>query len=188
MACLAKSATIASTALSIPLFKSIGFAPAATFFNPSFTIACAKTVAVVVPSPAKSLVLEATSFTICAPIFSSGSNNSISFATVTPSLVTTGAPKDLLIITFLPLGPSVTFTAFANASTPLFRPSRASISNLISFAIMKILYKIFKSQSSNSKFQKRNIFDFTRNIFGFCFFNFWILQLYNCKYVAFAHH
>ena len=63
-ACFAKSATIASTALSIPRFKSIGFAPAATFFKPSFTIACAKTVAVVVPSPAKSLVLDATSFTI----------------------------------------------------------------------------------------------------------------------------
>ena len=62
--CFARCSTIASTALSIPLFKSIGLAPAATFFNPSFTIACASTVAVVVPSPAKSLVLEATSFTI----------------------------------------------------------------------------------------------------------------------------
>ena len=64
LACFSKSATMISTALSIPRFKSIGFAPAATFFNPSFTIACAKTVAVVVPSPAKSLVFEATSFTI----------------------------------------------------------------------------------------------------------------------------
>ena len=63
-ACFDKSATIASTALSIPLFKSIGFAPAATFLRPSFTIACARTVAVVVPSPAKSLVFDATSFTI----------------------------------------------------------------------------------------------------------------------------
>ena len=121
--------------MSIPRFKSIGFAPAATFFNPSFTIACARTVAVVVPSPAKSLVLEATSLTICAPIFSKGSANSISFATETPSLVTVGAPKDLEIITFLPLGPKVTFTAFANASTPRFNPSLASISNFMSFAI-----------------------------------------------------
>ncbi|MNF74122.1 hypothetical protein D3C84_561470 [compost metagenome] len=39
LACFAKSATIASTALSIPRFKSIGFAPAATFFKPSLTIA-----------------------------------------------------------------------------------------------------------------------------------------------------
>ena len=140
LACFPRSSTMASTALSIPRFKSIGFAPAATFFNPSFTIACAKTVAVVVPSPARSLVLLATSFTICAPMFSKGSFNSISFATVTPSLVTVGPPNDFPIITFRPFGPSVTFTAFANASTPRFNPSRASMSNLISFAILLLLY------------------------------------------------
>ena len=54
------------TALSIPRFKSIGFAPAATLFSPALTIACANTVAVVVPSPATSAVLAATSLTICA--------------------------------------------------------------------------------------------------------------------------
>ena len=47
----------------------MGFSPAATAFDPSFTIACAKTVAVVVPSPATSLALDATSLTICAPMF-----------------------------------------------------------------------------------------------------------------------
>ena len=62
--CFCKSATTASTALSIPFLRSKGFAPAVTFFKPSFTIACANTVAVVVPSPARSLVFEATSFTI----------------------------------------------------------------------------------------------------------------------------
>ena len=62
--CIPSAATIDPTALSIPLLRSTGFAPAATFFKPSFTIACARIVAVVVPSPAKSLVLEATSFTI----------------------------------------------------------------------------------------------------------------------------
>ena len=41
----------------------MGLAPAATFFMPSLTMACARTVAVVVPSPAASLVLVATSFT-----------------------------------------------------------------------------------------------------------------------------
>ena len=51
-----------STAFSIPLFKAIGFAPAAMFLKPSEIIACAKTVAVVVPSPATSLVLLAASF------------------------------------------------------------------------------------------------------------------------------
>ncbi len=69
-------------------------------------------------------------------MFSSSFSNSTSFATDTPSLVTVGAPKDLEIITFLPFGPKVTFTAFANASTPRFKPSLASISNFISFAIL----------------------------------------------------
>ncbi len=62
--CDCKLSTTILTAFSIPLFKSIGLAPAATFFNPVETIACAKTVAVVVPSPARSAVLAATSFTI----------------------------------------------------------------------------------------------------------------------------
>ena len=133
---LPNSATIASTALSIPRFKSSGFAPAATFFKPSFTMAWARMVAVVVPSPAKSLVLEATSFTICAPMFSRVSSSSISLATVTPSLVTWGAPKALLMMTLRPFGPRVTFTALANASTPRFIPSLAAISNSIFFAMI----------------------------------------------------
>ncbi len=55
-------------------------------------MAWASTVAVVVPSPATSDVLDATSFTICAPMFSKRSSSSISLATVTPSLVMVGAP------------------------------------------------------------------------------------------------
>ena len=62
--CLSRSFTMASTALSTPRFRSIGLAPAATFLRPSCTMACAKMVAVVVPSPAKSFVLDATSLTI----------------------------------------------------------------------------------------------------------------------------
>jgi len=50
--------------------------------------------AVVVPSPACSEVFEATSRTICAPMFSNLFSSSISFATVTPSLLTHGAPND----------------------------------------------------------------------------------------------
>ena len=80
----------------MPRFRSIGFMPAATALAPSLTIAWARTVAVVVPSPARSLVLEATSRTICAPMFSNLSSSSISLATVTPSLVMRGAPKRLL--------------------------------------------------------------------------------------------
>ena len=70
--------------------------PAATYFMPSRTMAWASTVAVVVPSPAMSEVLEATSLTICAPMFWSLSFSSISLATDTPSLVTVGAPKRAL--------------------------------------------------------------------------------------------
>ena len=109
---------IASTAVFvaffIPLRRMIGFAPAARFFIPSFTIACASTVAVVVPSPATSFVLDATSLINCAPMFSKPSSSSISFAMVTPSFVISGAPNGLSSTTFLPFGPSVTLTVFAN--------------------------------------------------------------------------
>ena len=86
------SSTSAMTALSTPRFRSIGFMPAETALPPSRTIACARTMAVVVPSPAISLVFDATSRTICAPMFSNLSESSISLATVTPSLVMRGAP------------------------------------------------------------------------------------------------
>ena len=78
----------------------------------------ASTVAVVVPSPATSLVLEATSRTIWAPMFSKRSSSSISLATVTPSLVIVGAPHFLSSTTLRPLGPNVTLTALASFSTP----------------------------------------------------------------------
>src|SRR4029077_1257466 len=81
-------------------------------------MAWARTVAVVVPSPAVSDVLLATSRTICAPMFSSGSFRSISLATVTPSLVIVGDPNFLSRTTLRPLGPSVTFTASASWLTP----------------------------------------------------------------------
>ena len=86
------SSTTTCTAFSMPRFRSIGFIPAATDFMPSLTIAWARTVAVVVPSPATSLVRLATSRTICAPMFSNLSSSSMSLATVTPSLVMRGAP------------------------------------------------------------------------------------------------
>ena len=133
--CLRSSLTTVATALSIPRFRSIGLAPAVTFFSPTPMMACARTVAVVVPSPASSLVFEATSLTIWAPMLANASSSSISLATVTPSLVIWGAPNFLSIITLRPLGPSVTFTALLKASTPSLRSSRASTLYLISFAI-----------------------------------------------------
>src|SRR5438105_3948149 len=118
LCCFLISSTATSTALSMPRLRAIGFAPAATVFTPSRKMACASTVAVVVPSPATSLVLLATSRTICAPMFSSASFSSISFATVTPSLVMTGAPNFFSITAFRPLGPSVILTASARMFTP----------------------------------------------------------------------
>ena len=85
----------AVAAASMPRLMPIGLAPAATARRPSCTIAWASTVAVVVPSPAMSLVLVATSLVSWAPRFSNGSSSSISRATVTPSLVIVGAPHFL---------------------------------------------------------------------------------------------
>ena len=93
--CVFRFSTTASTPCSMPRLSAIGFAPAATFFRPSRTIACASTVAVVVPSPATSLVAVATSRTSCAPWFSNASSTSISRAIVTPSFVIVGAPNFL---------------------------------------------------------------------------------------------
>src|SRR3954453_16728406 len=133
-----RSATTFWTARSIPRLRSIGFMPAATDFMPSRTIAWARTVAVVVPSPAMSLVFEATSRTICAPMFSNLSLSSISLATVTPSFVMRGAPNDLSITTLRPLGPSVTRTASARMSIPRSIRSRASVLCLMSLAAIII--------------------------------------------------
>ncbi len=91
-------------------------------------------VAVVVPSPACSEVFEATSRTICAPMFSNLFSSSISLATVTPSLVTRGAPNDLSSTTLRPLGPRVTRTASARMSIPCIILSRASTENFTSLA------------------------------------------------------
>ena len=84
-----------STAFSMPLRSPSGLAPAATFLRPWRTIVCASRVAVVVPSPATSLVAVATSRTSWAPWFSKTSSTSISRAMVTPSLVMVGAPNFL---------------------------------------------------------------------------------------------
>src|SRR6516225_6671064 len=133
---------IASTARSMPRLRSIGFMPAATAFEPSLTIAAASTVAVVVPSPAMSDVLDATSRSICAPMFSNLSSSSISLATVTPSLVTRGAPKDFSSTTLRPFGPNVTLTASARMSTPRNMRSRASCENFTSLAAIGVYSNI----------------------------------------------
>src|SRR5215212_5194657 len=121
--------TAAATAFSMPFFRLIGLAPAATLRMPRWTRDWARTVAVVVPSPATSLVFVATSLTSWAPMFSNGSSSSTSLAIETPSLVIVGAPHFLSRITLRPFGPSVTLTASASLLTPASRPRRASSSN-----------------------------------------------------------
>ena len=132
--------TAVSTALAMPFFITTGFAPAARFFKPSRTMACASSVAVVVPSPATSFVLVETSRTSCAPMFSNGSSSSISLAMVTPSLVISGAPNFLSSTTLRPLGPRVTLTVSARMLTPASSALRASSPDLISLDIRVYLH------------------------------------------------
>jgi hypothetical protein len=81
-----------STAWSIPRLRSIGFMPADRYLSPSWIMAWARTVAVVVPSPAISLVRAATSRSNWAPMFSKRSSSSIDRATTTPELTICGVP------------------------------------------------------------------------------------------------
>src|SRR5690348_3754365 len=158
-----RSSTTASTARSMPRLRSIGFIPAATAFEPSFTIDCARTVAVVVPSPAKSDDFDATSRTICAPIFSNLSSSSISLATVTPSLVMRGAPYDLSNTTLRPLGPNVTRTALARMSTPRNILSRASTPNFTSLEAIFILQCLMR-QPLASLLASNGLFDHAHDV------------------------
>ena len=107
-----------STPFKIPSLISLVF----VLFNSlyaSFNIACANTVAVVVPSPASLTVLRAASLIKVAPRFSTGSKRTIESATVTPSLVITGFPCWSSRITHLPLAPKVELTALVSFSIPL---------------------------------------------------------------------
>src|SRR5579872_1018396 len=135
------SLTAISTAFSMPRLMSSGLLPAVTLRRPSRMIACASTVAVVVPSPAMSLVFEATSLTSCAPMFSNTSGSSISLAIVTPSLVIVGEPNFLSSTTLRPLGPSVTFTASARRFAPRSSARRAFSSKIICLAAMLFLQR-----------------------------------------------
>src|SRR5687767_5973029 len=128
------SSTTASTAFSMPRLTTIGLAPAVTTRRPSLTIAWPRTTAVVVPSPATSSVLVATSLRSCAPMFSNGSSSSMSRAIVTPSLVIVGEPNFLSRTTLRPFGPIVTFTASARRSMPFLSDRRAVSSKYSCFA------------------------------------------------------
>src|SRR5688572_4720843 len=124
------SATTVSTAFSMPRLTTIGLAPAVTTRRPSDTIAWPRTTAVVVPSPATSSVLVATSLRSWAPMFSNGSSSSMSRAIVTPSFVIVGDPNFLSRTTLRPFGPIVTLTASASLSMPRLRDRRAVSSKI----------------------------------------------------------
>src|SRR3954464_3851459 len=130
----------ASAAWSMPRLRPSGLAPAVTLRRPSRTSAWASTVAVVVPSPATSLVLVATSLTSWAPRFWYGSESSISLAMVTPSLVIVGAPNFLSRTTLRPRGPRVTLTVSASVLTPCSSRCRASSEKLRIFAMYRSLH------------------------------------------------
>mmetsp|Transcript_33139 Transcript_33139/g.87658 ORF Transcript_33139/g.87658 Transcript_33139/m.87658 type:complete len:252 (-) Transcript_33139:2-757(-) len=133
-----RSSSTTFTAASMPLLMSMGFMPAATALQPSRKIARASTVAVVVPSPATSLVLLATVLTSWAPTLIMGhALRSMDLATVTPSLVTFGGPKLCSMTTFLPFGPMVTATASARRLQPSSIRARASVPCRMSFAAAK---------------------------------------------------
>src|SRR4029077_1476608 len=140
------SRTTFSTARSMPRCSAVGFAPAVTFLRPARKMAWARTVAVVVPSPAISEVLEATSFSIWAPMFSKWSFSSISLATVTPSFVMVGLPNFLSMTTLRPLGPSVTLTAWDRTLTPRRRAARASSLNWSCFDMDLFLRRMWTAR------------------------------------------
>ena len=127
--CFWRLAVTASTAWRMPRAMAMASAPLVRWRLASTRIASASTVAVVVPSPATSLVLLAASLTSLAPMFSYLSLSSTSSATVTPSLVTVGAPQPLSMTAFRPRGPRVVLTARASFWTPVSRLLRASVSN-----------------------------------------------------------
>src|ERR1051326_3495825 len=142
----------------MPRLSAIGLAPAATVFTPSRKIAWANTVAVVVPSPATSEVFDATSRTICAPMFSRESSSSISLATVTPSLVIVGEPNFFSRTTLRPFGPSVTFTASASLLTPRRTRWRASSPYRIILAAI-VLFSLLLDHRENFVFPHDQMFD-----------------------------
>mmetsp|Transcript_33075 Transcript_33075/g.78438 ORF Transcript_33075/g.78438 Transcript_33075/m.78438 type:complete len:301 (+) Transcript_33075:166-1068(+) len=78
--------------LSMPRLTNTGFAPEVTTCMPNLMSSAASTQAVVVPSPAASLVRPATSLISCAPAFSTGCSSSMARAIETPSLITWGTP------------------------------------------------------------------------------------------------
>mmetsp|Transcript_15912 Transcript_15912/g.40427 ORF Transcript_15912/g.40427 Transcript_15912/m.40427 type:complete len:248 (-) Transcript_15912:145-888(-) len=120
--------------LSMPRLTATGLAPLVTTWMPYLMISAASTHAVVVPSPAASLVRPATSLMSWAPAFSTGSCSSMARAMDTPSLITCGTPKSCCSTTLRPRGPRVTPTARASLLMPRCILARESASKAMSLA------------------------------------------------------
>ena len=131
-----RASTTTSTAWSMPRQRSTGFTPRSSAAMPFWIRPLASTIAVVVPSPATSLVCIETSRTTCAPMFSKRSKSSISLAMVTPSRDTIGVPIGRSTIAFMPRGPRVASTAAASLPTPRASARLASPSWMICFAMV----------------------------------------------------
>ena len=99
------SSTTADTACSMPRLIAMGLAPAVTFLKPSLIRLWARTMEVVVPSPAASLVLVAASLEqLGAHVSQMRREAQFSLAMVTPSLQTRGGPNFLSRDHVAPLG------------------------------------------------------------------------------------
>ena len=101
----------------------------------------AKTVDVVLPSPATVAVFSLACFRSFAPRSSTLFSNIILFATVAPSLVKWGGSLFFSIRTSLPLGPIVIDTASQSFLTPLFSSAWASASKKIKSDIVTLSIK-----------------------------------------------
>ena len=133
------ASAITPAARSMPATRSTGLVSESSTFSPSWISALARTVAVVVPSPATSLVCLETSRTTWAPMFSNRHGNSTSSAMLTPSRETIGVPIGRSMIAFMPLGPSVPCTASVSLATPRPRAARASARWSIIFGMSRVL-------------------------------------------------
>ena len=100
-------------------------------------------VAVVVPSPALSFVLDATCSINFAPKLEIGFSISISLATVDPSLTISGEPNFFSLTTFFAYRPIVTFTALATKLTPFSSASLDSLEKLNCLAMFTRSFVLF---------------------------------------------
>ena len=139
LAILSSCSIAAATAFSMPRRTAIGLLPAAMLRVPSLKIARASTVAVVVPSPAMSEVLSATSLHelgahVLEAVFE------LDFLADGHAVFGDGRAAERLVDDHVAAasGPCVTATASASFSTPASILARAASSNSNCFATVVV--------------------------------------------------